>query len=142
MDHEQQIDHAEHRYWANQCPACDGPTSQCDGHDDSTTSTYWISIGRNTSYGGTLIDYDWSVFRARIRYTVRAAWIDGSIIAEVSGQSTWEGVAEDTHLFLVTVPTSNVAPLRAHLQKIAQRYHQDAIGLVGGPGTDTLVTAS
>lgn len=34
MSYDDQIDHAEHRYWSNYCPACDGPVSQCDGHDD------------------------------------------------------------------------------------------------------------
>jgi hypothetical protein len=34
MDHTDQIDHAEHDYWANHCPACDGdlrtPSTTCE----------------------------------------------------------------------------------------------------------------
>ena len=35
--HEDNVDHDEHRYWSNQCPACDGPASQCQGHGTGET---------------------------------------------------------------------------------------------------------
>ena len=111
-----------------------------------TTHTYWASIGRNVAPGklrpaGPLADDQWNWFASDLRSVVTNH--DGTILAEVTGgRSTWEGESEETYLLLFTAPDSHaVEIIRAVFASIARYYCQDCIGLVGGPGTDTLVYA-
>lgn len=99
--------------------------------------TYWVSIGRNTSHGGQLRTADWLAFRSAVR--TATTFRDSAILAEVDGSSEWNGEQEETYLVLVSLPDSNVSEARFRLQKVAAGYHQDAIGFVGGPGTETLI---
>ncbi len=107
------------------------------------THTYWISVGRNVPDGhsyrpaGPLPADQWEWFAQDLRLVVRNH--DGAIISEVHGTSEWEGVAEDTYLCLVTIPSYAVENVRTVLDSLRSYYAQDAIGFVGGAGTDTLI---
>ncbi len=106
-------------------------------HTEPTTHTYWISIGRNVE-DTPLTAGQWFTFQEEIRSTV--ANIGGGVIeTEVTGSSSWEGQEEDTHLFLVTVDAARVDWVKLSLSSLARAYNQDAIGFVGGPGTDTVI---
>ena len=97
------------------------------------TSTYWVSIGRNI--GETpMWRRDWHAYCRSIRNL-------GDVIAEVNGQSEWEGIAEETYLVLLSIPTDSVPTVRAQLTTLATLHKQDGIGFVGGPGTDTYIGA-
>jgi len=104
-----------------------------------TTHTYWASIGRDTTYGGTLCQYDWERFADRLATVIVTH--GGEIVATVDGASQWQGQPEDTHLALFTIDGAEVSELRAHLAIVASRYHQEAIGLVGGPGVTLVYSA-
>jgi hypothetical protein len=121
---------------------CTDPCTVCN--DRPTTHTYWLSIGRNVPStenhyrpAGPLSDRLWEGFKSDLRMIVTNH--DGTILAEVNGTSEWEGIAEDTYLALVTIPAYAVPNVRNVLDSLRRYYCQDAIGIVGGAGTDTLI---
>jgi hypothetical protein len=100
------------------------------------THTYWISIGRNVG-AEPMSEQDWCDFFANV-HTACLLW--GDVITNVTGRSFWNGDDEEARLILVSIDTDyGVANLRSSLARWAKHYRQDAIGMVGGPGTDTLV---
>ena len=106
------------------------------------THTYWATIGRNVNLGGPpLLSTEWEAFRTRLRNDVTVA-CGGEILSSIVGRSSWDGEEEETYALLFTIGADYVAPLRHRLSGLARTYHQDAIGFVGGHGTDTLVEAS
>jgi len=144
MDLNDQTDHAEHAYWATYCPACDisGSTHECPEDDtmptEPITHTYWISIGRNVGDDPATLSV-WADFQADARSVF--AREHAAIVAEVDGHSTWNGQSEATHLFLVSLRADSVPTLRTRLSHLASKYGQDAIGLVGGPGSSLVSPA-
>jgi hypothetical protein len=115
---------------------CTDPCTVCN--DRPTTHTYWLSIGRNVGdCGDKLTTGEWYGFHEQVRIVIGC--VNGDIVTEVAGESEWCGNREETHLFLVTVPAANVDGLRRYLRRLANDYRQDAIGMVGGAGTDTLI---
>lgn len=102
------------------------------------TYTYWASIGRNVGSSPARTG-EWIGFRAELHGVIRA--LDGQIITTVDGESDWAGDPEETHLVLFSVDATRLPTLRGCLADLGQRYNQDAIGLVGGPGT-SLVEAT
>jgi hypothetical protein len=104
------------------------------------THTYWVSIGGNIR--GEAMDpaTEWHGFRLDLATIL--ADVDADILSTVDGSSSWENVNERSHLVLFSIPAANDPALRSRLAHLARLYEQDAIGLVGGPGTDTLVYPS
>lgn len=102
------------------------------------THTYWASIGGNGPDGQPLPD--WPDFQRALVQTLE--YIGADILATVDGASSWQGVPEQTRLVLFTIRADRVEVLREDLAILARAYDQEAIGLVGGPGTDTLVSAT
>ena len=105
---------------------------------DTSTHTYWLSIGRNVGaepMSGRL----WELFRHDV--DTLPIIHDGAVLATVHGSSSWEGIEEETYLVLATIPTYAVENVRTVLAALATYYRQDGSGFVGGPGTDTYVTA-
>lgn len=101
--------------------------------------TYWASIGRNV--GANPLDLNqWHQFHRDIRDVIHEHC--GTILSTVHGTSVWKGQEEDTTLVLFTIGERPLPSLRSYLSQIAQCYGQDAIGFVGGPGTDTYIEAS
>lgn len=98
--------------------------------------TYWVSIGRNV--GASPMSEDaWRAFRHGVDDAV--VRVAGRYVTSVRGSSTWAGAAEETYLLLATIPAENVAELRRILARLATAHDQDAIGFVGGPGTDATI---
>ena len=105
------------------------------------THTYWSTIGRNRPTGQTLSTGEWQAFRSDLRHAVQL-W-GSEILATIdNGTSTWQGETEQTFAILFTIDPRFLPALRENLGRHVRRYGQDAIGLVGGPGTDTLVVGS
>jgi hypothetical protein len=102
-----------------------------------TTHTYWISIGRNVGIDGPIEHYAWQLFKGQ----VVAAVLDsgGAILSTVDGNSAWNGDEEECYLLLASLPSGQVPQLKLWLANLATDWAQDAIGFVGGPGTDTLI---
>jgi hypothetical protein len=103
------------------------------------TATYWASIGGNIR-GEAMSPGDWADFRLDLAYTL--ADVGADVLSTVDGSSSWENVSERSHLVLFSIPAANDPDLRSKLARLAHLYEQDAVGLVGGPGTDTLVYPS
>lgn len=100
------------------------------------SATYWVSIGRNVD-GVPMSEQDWCDFFA---HTHTACLVWGNVITNVTGRSFWNGDDEETRLILVTLSEPwQEANLRTSLARLARQYRQEAIGFVGGPGTDTLI---
>lgn len=99
--------------------------------------TYWISVGRGTGTG-PLDNTAWSDFKHQVRTEARF-W--GEIVTTVDGSSEWNSQPEETYLVLVILPNQrSIDRLASVLAGLAHQYDQEAIGFVGGPGTDTLIT--
>ncbi len=106
--------------------------------DPGETHTYWTSIGRNVGTV-TLADDDWQAFTDDLLSLVCGIPSTDIIDDVLDGRSSWEGVPEDSYLILFTIDDHHLADLRSELARLAKQYRQDGIGLVGGPGTDTVV---
>lgn len=103
----------------------------------TATETYWVSIGRNVG-AEPLSDEGWECFQDATEKAILRR--RASILTSVAGVSDWQGLEEQTVLYLLTISSAEVPTLRIGLAHLAKSYRQDAIGFVGGPG-ETLVTA-
>lgn len=111
---------------------CDNPPMTNEQH------TYWVSIGRNRGDKPASV----SLWRSFIDGTVRIVEESGAtILTDVTGVSSWEGVTEETYLVLITIDSVKVDGLRSWLAEWAGANKQDAIGFVGGSGADTLIVS-
>lgn len=102
------------------------------------THNYWISIGRNRGDSPASVDI-WRSFQDSIGAIVCEE--GGNVITDVSGVSSWNGATEETYLVLAQLDESAVDTVRDRLAELARAHKQEAIGFVGGPGTDTYISA-
>lgn len=100
------------------------------------THTYWVSIGRNVGSEPMNLA-EWHAFHKDVRDIVFE--VKGTILETVHGRGAWRDGEEESILILATIPGHRVDYVRTILASIASIFHQEAIGFVGGPGTDTYI---
>lgn len=109
------------------------------------THTAWLTIGHSTTTPthwttSLTTEETWPVrFDADIRDLLDR--FGATIITEAVTIGEWEGVPEVGRAFLFTINAGEftIARLRGALQVFAWKYGQQAIGLVGTFGGETLV---
>ena len=89
-----------------------------------------VSIGRNVG-NAPLSDDDWRAFKADVLNALSATV--GKSDAEFTGHGSWEGVSEESELFLTYEPNlNNKEYLERWLSDIAKDFGQDAIAVTVG----------
>jgi hypothetical protein len=86
-----------------------------------------VTIGRNVG-DQPMTAAEWQHYRADVRAVLDKAGAETWVDADYRG--SWDGATEDAHVWLAQL--ERLDSLRPAFAALAERYHQDAIGLVVG----------
>lgn len=91
-----------------------------------------ITIGRNV-VNVPMSENSWINFKLDIESIFSEIFVN----AEYSGE--WEGVKEQSNIFVGILKHNDIELLERQLSRIAKQYSQDAIGLIVNSRQDSLV---
>ena len=91
-----------------------------------------ISIGRNIGKSLPLVDSEWLLFQQAVEEAVMVHTLKGIADTKANGVSHWQGVSEDTCIFVWFDLESLPEVVYEELATIAKQYEQDAIAVTFG----------
>jgi hypothetical protein len=91
-----------------------------------------ISIGRNIGKSLPLVESEWLLFQQAVEEAVMVHTLKGIADTKANGVSHWQGVSEDTCIFVWFDIEALPLSLKFELKNIAKQYGQDAIAVTFG----------